>query len=153
MLSSFLDDLKSVLEIFVNDYIDVGISADFTAATLLPIFRYSFPAAKRSIMFAINRLNEPDQELLRKLDDHGFRGQSLILKMEIVNVRKKILFDEINKAPKTPAPPKATIWSNLKNKFSNFLKAADIPLESLADCIPALGLALEFKKTVELVSE
>jgi hypothetical protein len=146
-LSTFLNDLKSILEHFMEEYIDEGIGKDFNKET----FKKSFPAARRSIALCINRLDEPDEELLRKLDDHGLRGQSLTLKIEIVNVRHKLLIDEIKKT-KTGST-KTPIWSGLKNFFSDYLKAADIPLESLADCIPGLGLALEFKKAVEHVSK
>jgi hypothetical protein len=75
-----------------------------------------------------------------------------MLKIGLVNIHKKSLLDEIDKIEKT-SEPKKTKWSRLKSGFQRFFKSADIPLESLADCIPGLGLAVEFKKTVEHIIE
>jgi hypothetical protein len=136
----------------VNEYAEDAIGVEFKNANLIPIFRNSFPAARRALMISINRLNEPDEDLLSKLDDHGLRGQSLVLKIGVVNIHKKPLLDEINKGEKT-SESKKTRWSRLKSGFQRFFKSADIPLESLADCIPGLGLAVEFKKTVEHMIE
>jgi hypothetical protein len=146
ILTSFLDDLKTILESFMNDYIEDAINGEFKDAKLIPIFASSFPAARRALVVSINRLNEPDEGLLRNLDDHGLRGQSLILKMEIVNVHKKPLLGQIKTGKKSTL-------SYFKNRILRFFKAADIPLESLADCVPGLGLAVEFKKAVEHVIE
>ena len=146
-LTSFLDELKLILQAFINHYIEEAIPSNSKFVGSIPIFRNSFPAARRALEISINRLNEPDQELMRKLEDHGLRGQSLLLKMEIVNVEKKPLLDAFR------PERKKSLWSNLKDRFLGFFKAADIPLESLSDCIPGLGLALEFKKAVEHVIE
>lgn len=156
ILTSFLEDLKWVLERFVNDYIENCIGKEFKDANLIPIFRNSFPAARRALIISINRLNEPDEQLLRKLDDHGLRGESLILKIEIVNVHKRDLLKDIDHARGvrgTTSESEKSFWSRLRYGFKRFFKVANIPLESLADCIPGLGLAVEFKKSVEHVLE
>lgn len=92
ILTLFLDDLKLILERFVNEYAEDAIGVEFKNANLIPIFRNSFPAARRALMISINRLNEPDEDLLSKLDDHGLRGQSLVLKIGVVNIHKKASF-------------------------------------------------------------
>jgi len=142
ILTSFLDDLKLILETFLEDYIEDAIPKESRYTESIPVFRYSFLAAKRKLVIAINRLNEPDEELMRKLDDHGLIGQSLALKIAIVNADKKPLLNDIKKG---------SSWANLRDKFSRFFKAADIPLGSLSDCIPGLGLTLEFKEAIEHV--
>ena len=142
VLTAFLDDLKLILESFLEDYIEHAIPKQSRYEQSIPIFRNSFLAAKRALVISVNRLNEPDEELLRKLDEHGLRGQSLALKIGIVNADKKPLLTDIKKR---------SSWSNLRDKFSRFFRAADIPLGSLSDCIPGLGLTLEFKEAIEHV--
>jgi hypothetical protein len=102
---------------------------------------------RSALEISISRLIQSDVDLMRKLEDHGLLGESLHLKMQIVDVEKGPLLGAIR------PEQKKSFWSNLKDRFLGFFKAADIPLESLSDCIPGLGLALEFKKAVEHVIE
>jgi hypothetical protein len=160
ILISFLDNLKIILERFISeDYLDEVVSLHDTGkedfrneyVKLLPIFRKSFPGVKRAILISINKLLEPNPELLSKLDEHGLRGGLLTLEIDIANIHKKYLLDEMKEyeTKYKTNPNKNSFLKKIARSFIGFLKPADIPLESLASCIPGLGMVVEFKKTVE----
>jgi hypothetical protein len=130
-----LEHILNILHRTVNDDLEEIMDEKYKEMELVPIFRDSFLNSRDELVSARRAILNATEELVKKLKEHDLIGKSSVWKTKVIEKD----YNEYTSARKK----KTTIWRPLLLKF---LGGSEVLLESLADCIPGVGVGFELVK-------